>query len=785
MISLASDSTLETGDWEEIFGHPEPYTHQRKAISAALETVTDGGFYAMEAGCGTGKTMTALTVAGQSIRDNSTGYTTAFCLTSVIQQVQQFVDDARLINRNLPDDEEPLKTLVLLGKSNVCPYTLAGENDFEDANTNSKCNTLRRNTAKAGRNESFHRVRRNAVREAEQEQLDGTSRNLSVNGAEAPYTADLPVEFGRETCPFYAAAREAEDHVPFDFEDAKDAVIDGDELVRLSIEHGVCPHTMLSRLLDRADLVIGNYYHAFDYNTKQLTQSILEPSTLLIADEAHMLEPRVRGVLSHQVSLYDFEQAMRELLKVAVGTGHGTDVDDVYVGEKPEPGLVNHQLGKHGVSGADLVHVVELIQWVKETVESHAESFLQREYPNWKTQDGVTASYLEAPLRDPQVAEQDELTEKLANTGLAGVFQRSLGTMVTAVTKTLNKSNVDDLPGEYALPEVTRLLRQWRERDHEQHFREITLERRWNHRGDGLRKHWRVSLELHNCLPGGVIASQLANFGGGLLMSATLKPFNVYNDVVGLDYLDHQHDRPVQTDEFVKEFPAENQASFIVDAPKFTSKNRGSPTEWNDVRKQYARVILSVARTPGNILVCMPSYREAEWAGEILEETSQFEKDVLVDESSSNDETEDLKEQFFAGEGKILVTSIRGTLTEGVDYRGDRLHGVVVVGVPIPNIGSPRIQALQHAYELEYGSLGFPYSMYVPAVRKARQALGRVIRGEEDVGVRVLVDERYAASGQGAVRQYLSEHERSRYELTDPASLQEKIEAFWARHDQF
>jgi hypothetical protein len=52
-------------------------------------------------------------------------------------------------------DVEPFKTVVLLGKSNICPYTLADENDFEDANTNRKCNSLRRNTSKAGRNESF------------------------------------------------------------------------------------------------------------------------------------------------------------------------------------------------------------------------------------------------------------------------------------------------------------------------------------------------------------------------------------------------------------------------------------------------------------------------------------------------------------------------------------------------------------------------------------------------------------------------------------------------------
>jgi len=128
-------------------------------------------------------------------------------------------------------DVEPFKTVVLLGKSNICPYTLAGENDFEDANTNRKCNSLRRNTSKAGRNESFFNVMKNAERELEQQRLGSSSRALEVDGAEAPYPAEHPVEYGKHVCPFYAKSREQEGYVSFDFSDAENYVIDTDELV--------------------------------------------------------------------------------------------------------------------------------------------------------------------------------------------------------------------------------------------------------------------------------------------------------------------------------------------------------------------------------------------------------------------------------------------------------------------------------------------------------------------------------------------------------------------------
>jgi len=285
---------------------------------------------------------------------------------------------------------------------------------------------------------------------------------------------------------------------------------------------------------------------------------------------------------------------------------------------------VTKTFGKHGVPGSLLVRVAELLKFVKKSAEEHAEDFLNQEYPQWESRGDSMPSQLEAPLRDPEVTETNQLTEKIEESGLASIFDLWFATLAEAIQECLTKSDLDDVPGELSFPKVARLLDQWRERDHEQHFREVTLERRWNQNMNGFQKHWRVSLELHNCLPGGLIASQLSKFGGVLLMSATLKPFNVYKDVVGLDYFEHQHDRPVVTDTFIKKFPDENRASYIIDAPKFTSTNRGYPDEWTDVRKQYARALLSVARTPGNILVCMPSYAEAEWAADILERTSQF-----------------------------------------------------------------------------------------------------------------------------------------------------------------
>jgi len=172
----------------------------------------------------------------------------------------------------------------------------------------------------------------------------------------------------------------------------------------------------------------------------------------------------------------------------------------------------------------------------------------------------------------------------------------------------------------------------------------------------------------------------------------------------------------------------------------------------------------------------MPSYAEAEWIAAELRQT--LDKPVLVDEASDDGTTEELKSEFFADEGKVLVTSLRGTLTEGVDYRGDRLSAAVVCGVPIINTASPLTKAVRTAYDREFGD-GFETALTVPAVRKARQAIGRVIRGTDEVGVRVLVDARYARTSWNSVREYLPATEREEFQPVSPDMVEFGLRRFW------
>jgi DNA excision repair protein ERCC-2 len=269
-------------------------------------------------------------------------------------------------------------------------------------------------------------------------------------------------------------------------------------------------------------------------------------------------------------------------------------------------------------------------------------------------------------------------------------------------------------------------------------------------------------------------------------MSATLEPMDVFREVTGLDAL-ADAGRPVEERTYGLSFPETNRASFAVDVPKFTHENRGGRGESNPTRQAHVDAVVAIARSPGNVLVGMPNYAEAAWMAEVLRD--ELDRPVLLDESSGDDETEALKAEFFGGEPKVLVTSLRGTLTEGVDYRGDRLAAAAVCGVPLIDTSSPRTRALRTAYDRRFGSegqsgrSGFETALTVPAVRKARQAIGRVIRGPDEVGIRALVDARYARASWDSVREYLPETEREEFDPVSSDLLGYGVEQFWSTVD--
>ena len=783
--------------WRAIFGHDEPYPDQVDGIETAIETADRNGFAVIEGACGTGKTMLALTAGIDRVRDPDSAFERVVVLTSVKQQLRQFEADVRTINANLPEDWRPVSALTLVGKADVCPYSRERTGRIDDANVYDRCEGLRertRNLTGSGGPTTAATLADDA-RSTQTGLLDTGSdagaEFLETAGEPTPYPPDTAEYDGTEYCPFYAQYLDdlPEDGdpveaVPFDFADR--GLIGAEDLVGLSAGHGTCPHSMLGALLPNVEVVIGNYYHAFDPRTTgSFTGALLDESTFVVCDEAHMLEPRVRDLVSDGVADATLRDAESELtraiqsVELAGGERRSTDAPGA-ADDDTDAALVRGELEEADVSLDELRETRAFIRDLREELDRRVRAHLDSERPAWRTaMDDLPDD--EIPLRDPETPAPDGITEWADGQYGDDVWVRA-ETVGAVVARALNE--LEEADRERAAPTAGRVLGTWYRADHTRHFRSIDLSRTWSEAepADSWRRAYSARLSIHNCVPGDAIANRLGDFGGGVLMSATLEPLDVFRTVTGLDAL-ADDGRPVVERTYGLSFPEENRASFAVDGPAFTHENRGTPGETNGTRRMYVDAVAEVAARGGNVLVGMPNYAEAEWMAGRLEE--RLDTPVLIDESSDDGATEALKADFFAGEGKTLVTSLRGTLTEGVDYRGDRLHAAVVCGVPLVDTTRPRTRAVVTAYDRAFGSdapgggtSGFETALTVPAVRKARQAIGRVIRGPDERGVRVLVDARYARDRWNGVRKHFPDWEREEFGAVSPELLSVGLDRF-------
>ena len=111
-------------------------------------------------------------------------------------------------------------------------------------------------------------------------------------------------------------------------------------------------------------------------------------------------------------------------------------------------------------------------------------------------------------------------------------------------------------------------------------------------------------------------------------------------------------------------------------------------------------------------------------------EMSESEKIRFLDNFQANPKTT-----------HIAFAVLGGIFSEGIDLLHDRLIGAIIVGVGLPQISYER--DLIRNYFNENEENGFEYAYVKPGMNRVMQAVGRVIRSEEDVGAVLLIDERY------------------------------------------
>ncbi len=202
--------------------------------------------------------------------------------------------------------------------------------------------------------------------------------------------------------------------------------------------------------------------------------------------------------------------------------------------------------------------------------------------------------------------------------------------------------------------------------------------------------------------------------------------------------------------------------------------------------QEYRRIAEYIAGTAwqkkGNYMVFFPSYRLMEEVYRVYQE--EFSVDwvhcICQSVSMSEREREEFLGEFREREETLLGFCVMGGIfSEGIDLLGNRLIGAIVVGTGIPQISCER-EILKEYYD-KRGEDGFGFAYRCPGMNKVLQAAGRVIRTQEDVGVILLLDDRFRSGEYRAL--FPPEWEDGQFVRLD--SVREKLKDFWARTDTF
>jgi DNA excision repair protein ERCC-2 len=247
---------------------------------------------------------------------------------------------------------------------------------------------------------------------------------------------------------------------------------------------------------------------------------------------------------------------------------------------------------------------------------------------------------------------------------------------------------------------------------------------------EGQRKRRLATLCLRNVTPARLLAPRMQAARSVTLFSATLSPRHFYTDLLGM---------PADTAWLEVAAPFRAEQLEVRIASQVSTRYRERQASLAPITELIAD---QYQRQPGNYLAFFSSFEYLQQVASLLAE--RHPGIPLWAQAPGMDEAarQAFLDRFVANGQGVGFAVLGGAFGEGVDLPGTRLIGAFVATLGLPQV-NPVNEQFKQRLGRQFGA-GFDYAYLYPGVRKVIQAAGRVIRGDQDRGVLVLIDERFA-----------------------------------------
>lgn len=268
--------------------------------------------------------------------------------------------------------------------------------------------------------------------------------------------------------------------------------------------------------------------------------------------------------------------------------------------------------------------------------------------------------------------------------------------------------------------------------------------------------------------PSEIMHSLLTRATASVMFSATLTPTEYFCDVLG----GGKSSRCISLN---SPFPPENLCVAVADYidTRFDARE--------DNAKKFATVIAAaVTSKAGNYIAYFPSYQCLEQTYKAFSKKYPKVETVVQKKYMSAEQRDEFLSAFKEDTGHLRVgfCVLGGVFSEGVDLPGSRLIGSVIFGVGLPGLSNEKNIVKEHFDLRSDETIGYDYAYTFPGMNNVLQAAGRVIRREEDAGIVVLADDRYATP---KYRMLFPSHWQGVQFAGNASSLAEIMRRFWEK----
>jgi len=214
------------------------------------------------------------------------------------------------------------------------------------------------------------------------------------------------------------------------------------------------------------------------------------------------------------------------------------------------------------------------------------------------------------------------------------------------------------------------------------------------------------------------------------LFSATLKPFDYYQQLLGLND------------------PVSGSLPSPFEPEQIRLTIRGDIDTRYQFRDRSIQPIASLMveqyqQNPGNHILFASSF---SYLNDIEKAIAEIDPDIDLHpqgSAMSNSERQAYLDAFTPTSRKLGLAVLGGLFSEGVDLAGDRLIGVSVATLGLPPFDEFH-NLMRNGFDERFGK-GYEYTYLYPGMQKVIQACGRLIRTAEDRGTLTLIDPRFAS----------------------------------------